>query len=403
MLDLRNDFRIKSKADLKTLSFKINATTENGLPQELVHEAFRKLHTIKGTAQTFGFVPAGKIAHALEDLLADGIADDPARKVLLLEGIKRLILSLDNDAQDESESFQDGINSKKGSSGAATIFVSKIPPDEFYRFAEHEKDRLIKAAADRQIASIETHFETADIAKQFAGFRERLAAECEVIASMPCHSAKGGKTAIRTYFAIDDISLGMKNLADEFSSNVALQTISPGSENALRDVMQGLWMHAADLGRQLGSDVRILLSTNELDPPSDKIGLLFDILLHLVRNAIDHSKSKMANITIRLEFALDSLKLEFSDDGFGIDLAKVRATATEKGLISPETAISDDEVMKMIFLPGFSTAKKITEVSGRGYGLDAVRKSVTDVNGTIYVATEQNERTTFEIYLPNPQ
>ena len=383
MLDLPNDFLLKSKADLEILSLKIKANLRSSLPHEFVHEAFRKFHTIKGTAQTFGFVPAGKIAHALEDMLAGGVADDSAGKKRLLHGIDRLIGALDNNARDEPENMPVQTDSARDPSHAPTIFISNIPLDEFQRFADHEKDRLISAAADKRIASIEASFETAALASQFTDFRERLAAECEIIASFPSQSRAGdGTNSFRTYFAADENSVGIKKLAEEFSARIDLHTIPPGTHNAFCDVIRRLGIHAAELGRPLAKDVRIVVSVNALDVPANRTSLIFDILLHLVRNAIDHHGGDRVNITIALTLASDGLMLKFSDDGSGIDVELVRKAATEKGLISPKDTACDSEIKDMIFLPGLSTAKQVTEVSGRGYGLDAVKRSVTDGGDT---------------------
>jgi two-component system chemotaxis sensor kinase CheA len=166
-----------------------------------------------------------------------------------------------------------------------------------------------------------------------------------------------------------------------------------------------------DLCQASGKLVQLRLSgeTSELD--STVIEKLVDPLTHLVRNALDHGieapadrvaagKLETATLTLHAEHRGGNIEIVVSDDGRGINRERVRAKALELGLIEPQEAISDERVQELIFAPGFSTAEKLNELSGRGVGLDVVRKNVGELNGSIKVESEPGQGTRFVIRLP---
>lgn len=138
-----------------------------------------------------------------------------------------------------------------------------------------------------------------------------------------------------------------------------------------------------------------------------------DPLVHLLRNAVDHgiepreerlakSKPETAEIVLTANQEEGHILITLKDDGKGINPEKVRTSAIKRGIISAETAnnMSDDEILDLIFSPGISTAEKITEISGRGVGLDIVRNNIEKINGSVSLSTKVDEGTTFTIKLP---
>ncbi len=123
-------------------------------------------------------------------------------------------------------------------------------------------------------------------------------------------------------------------------------------------------------------------------------------LLHLVRNAVDHAVETRGKIEITLETEPDGWRLKVSDDGRGIDAESIKAKAKEKNLLDGSGNLTDIELIELIFLPEFSTKTSLTEISGRGFGLDAVKSSVEKTGGTIKVESKRGKGATFEIFLP---
>ncbi len=156
-------------------------------------------------------------------------------------------------------------------------------------------------------------------------------------------------------------------------------------------------------------DLKVVGGNTELD--KTVLEEIIDPLLHLVRNGLDHGietpkqrratgKPERANLTLQALNQGTRVTLRIIDDGRGIDLERIRAKAIERGLISESQPLNKQELLELIFLPGFSTADSLTDVSGRGVGMDVVREAVKRLKGTIGVESEIGEGSTFTIHLP---
>ena len=168
-----------------------------------------------------------------------------------------------------------------------------------------------------------------------------------------------------------------------------------------------------DLARKLNKKVQLIIEGEDTELDRSILDKLEDPLIHLVRNALDHgieppeervAKGKPEVGTIRL-FAYhegDHIVVGIQDDGRGIDPEKVKKKALEKGLITPEQAaqMSDKEAYELIFLPGFSTADKVSDVSGRGVGMDVVASTIHSLRGSIEIDSEPGRGTTILLKLP---
>jgi two-component system chemotaxis sensor kinase CheA len=170
---------------------------------------------------------------------------------------------------------------------------------------------------------------------------------------------------------------------------------------------------ARDLARSLGKDVELVLIGEETEIDKTMIEDLSDPIIHLIRNAVDHGvegaeerrmagKSEKADVRLEARQEGDHIVILVSDDGHGMNAEKLRAKAIEKGLISDEEANTMDErqSFNLVFLPGFSLASKVSDVSGRGVGMDVVRTNIQKLNGTIDITSVQGKGTTFVISLP---
>uniref|UniRef100_UPI0035B30F5F chemotaxis protein CheA n=1 Tax=Zoogloea sp. TaxID=49181 RepID=UPI0035B30F5F len=170
---------------------------------------------------------------------------------------------------------------------------------------------------------------------------------------------------------------------------------------------------ARDLARNLGKDVELVLSGEETEIDKTMIEDLSDPIIHLIRNAVDHgvedTQERLANgkpekSIVRLEARQegDHIVILVADDGRGMNAERLRAKAVEKGLITDEEANTMDERQSynLVFLPGFSMASQISDVSGRGVGMDVVRTNIQKLNGSIDIRSSLGKGTTFVISLP---
>jgi two-component system chemotaxis sensor kinase CheA len=168
-----------------------------------------------------------------------------------------------------------------------------------------------------------------------------------------------------------------------------------------------------DVARDLGRDVQVRMDGETLEADRDVLENLFEPLLHLVRNAVDHGveneaarqaagKPAAATLWLRARRAGETLVIDVEDDGRGLDLAALRARVVERGLLtaSAVAALTDQEAADLVFLPGLSTAASVSTLSGRGVGMDAVRSAVQAAGGHVAIASRQGQGTCVSLALP---
>ncbi|MGJ3522393.1 Hpt domain-containing protein [Nitratidesulfovibrio sp. D1] len=168
-----------------------------------------------------------------------------------------------------------------------------------------------------------------------------------------------------------------------------------------------------DLSRKSGKEVDLILEGEETELDKSVVEVIGDPLVHLIRNAVDHgvesedervAKGKKAKgkVTLRAYHKGNSVAIEIEDDGKGIDPEKMREVAVRKGIVSPDEAkaMDDREAMELIFAPGFSSAEKITDISGRGVGMDVVRTNIKNLKGSVSIHSEIGKGTRFTLSLP---
>ena len=168
---------------------------------------------------------------------------------------------------------------------------------------------------------------------------------------------------------------------------------------------------ARDVSKELGKDIELVINGAETELDKSVVEKIGDPLMHLVRNAMDHgiepaavraAKGKPVKGRVELNAFHDSgsIVIEVVDDGGGLNKERIEAKALEKGIIQPGQSLSDAEIVNLIFEAGFSTVEKVTNLSGRGVGMDVVRKNITALRGTVHVETEPDAGSRFTIRLP---
>lgn len=166
-----------------------------------------------------------------------------------------------------------------------------------------------------------------------------------------------------------------------------------------------------DLQRDLNKKIDLVIEGEETELDKSVVEDLLDPIMHCVRNSVDHGietpevrvaagKPETGTVLLKASNEGNQIVIEIKDDGAGIDVAKVRKKAIEKGLIHPDKVISDNDAYQLIMQPGFSTADKISNISGRGVGLDVVKTMINNLKGTISVASQKGQGTSFIIKLP---
>jgi two-component system chemotaxis sensor kinase CheA len=200
----------------------------------------------------------------------------------------------------------------------------------------------------------------------------------------------------------------ISRIADELQASVMSIRMLP-----VRTVFQRFPRLVRDLARSLGKEIRLVIEGDGIELDKTILEQIGDPLVHLIRNAVDHGieppeerrvsgKDGAGQLTLRAAQEAGGVTIEVTDDGKGLDAAALKRKAVEKGLLTPEAAaaMSQEAAFQLIFLPGLTTAAKVTDVSGRGVGMDVVRSNVRNLQGAIEIRSKRGRGTTLLIKLP---
>ena len=166
-----------------------------------------------------------------------------------------------------------------------------------------------------------------------------------------------------------------------------------------------------DVSKELGKDIELTVAGADTELDKSMVEKLSDPLMHIVRNALDHGieskelrlyKGKPAQGQLKLSACHESgsVVIEIADDGAGLNIERIRAKAIEKNIISADQELAEEDIYKLIFAPGFSTAAAVTNLSGRGVGMDVVKRNIEELRGQIQISSVPDQGTVFRIRLP---
>lgn len=371
-----------------------------------LNTVFRAFHSIKGNAPFFGLFHLKRLAHSLEGLLdalrSQKIALTPNVLDLLLLGADRLGAMLDRLHSNGPE------------------LLDNEPLNEFYSSVEQA---LQSSMAEVQVRSFETNLPDAPLRTDPKDPKERTlrvkeqaidaflgsVSELVVVEEMyenlhsRLYSMEGAGELVREMRRIND---GLRELSTKLQKEILeIRRIPVGN------LLQRMPRLVRDIANQ--THKRIQCSLDNADLPVDKslLEVLEAPLVHMVRNAADHGietpairqahgKSPEGSILLRAYEDTQFVTIEIQDDGKGIDHNALLRKAREKGLIGSQESLNQGQIEELLFLPGLSTAEKVSDISGRGVGMDVVKTMVLQAGGRIEVFSELNQGARFRIQLP---
>ena len=200
----------------------------------------------------------------------------------------------------------------------------------------------------------------------------------------------------------------ISRIADELQTSVMSIRMLP-----VKTVFQRFPRLVRDLARSLGKEVRLVIEGEAIELDKTILEQIGDPLVHVIRNAVDHGleapeerlasgKTAAGQVILRASHEAGGVVIEVTEDGRGIDADALKRKAVEKGLLTREAAdgMTEEAAFQLVFLPGLTTAAKLTDVSGRGVGMDVVRSNVRNLQGTIEIRSKRGQGTTFLIKLP---
>lgn len=409
--ELVGDFVVESREHLDSIEGRLLVLEQNPGEMETIHAVFRSFHTIKGLAGFLEFTPIRDVAHEVETLL--DLARDS--KLVITPAVVDVVL-------ESADYLKQAINMvEAGLSGGDVCLVPAdkgllrritkcfAPPEavveaststEAAPSAEVAPEPAIaaRAAAHKAPDSSSVRVETAKL-----DYLMDMVGEMVIAQSLIRHNPSLAQ--VQDPRLAGDLSQLARITSDVQRTAMDMRMIPIGQ------LFQRTGRMVRDLSRKAGK--RVELETIGEDTELDKTIAeeLSDPLLHMVRNSIDHGieppdlraasgKDPVARVKLAAYHNGGQIIIEISDDGRGLDREKILNKAMRNGLIEAGTHLSDNEVFNLIFEPGFSTAEQVTDISGRGVGMDVVRKHVQKLRGRIEIQSKPGQGTTFLLRLP---
>lgn len=223
-----------------------------------------------------------------------------------------------------------------------------------------------------------------------------------VIRSASCHA----HPMVRQHAALAELMESAAALVEQIRDRALNLRMVP-----IGEVFQRFPRVVRDVCKELGKRIELNISGADTELDKSMVEKLTDPLLHIVRNAMDHGIESMAErvaagkpeqgaLTLNAYHQSGTVVIEISDDGRGLDTDKILRKAIERGLVAPDAKLAERDIFNLIFAPGFSTAEKVTDLSGRGVGMDVVRQNIEQLRGTVDIRSTRGAGTSIQIHLP---
>ncbi|ACH39394.1 sensor histidine kinase CheA and response receiver CheY associated with MCPs of class 40H [Citrifermentans bemidjiense Bem] len=368
----------------------------------LLHELLRNAHTLKGSARMVGLSDISAITHTMEEQL---------------KGMERGERQVDADAIDLLLKGADAV-----ALITSALLRGEVPDLDVERFvAEYDRGELTRpapsetreAAAEQQSETVRANVKTLDHLVNLIGEmiinKKRLEAKLltlkEIAASLPADQAQSLTLFRRD---LEEDVLYQDYLIQELHEKAMALRMLP-----LRSISDGFERLVRDLAQQLGKEVRLQITGHGIEMDRVLLEGLKPMLIHLLTNAVCHGiesphertaagKPREGVVSLSARHEGRSVIVEVADDGKGMDPARIKAAALAKGVIDPREAeaMGDEEALYLTFWPGFSTAEIVTDISGRGVGMDVVKRNIERVKGNITLTSEKGSFSRVTLQLP---
>lgn len=415
--DIYSGFVVEAREHLDAAEAQLLILESDPGKVEAVHTVFRAFHTIKGAASCLDLVSFQSLAHETESLLElarrGALRISGAAMELVFEAVdamKRLVSGVevllqsgtppaaDPGLDDLVVRLRDQVRAAGGtdeSGGSSVVFAAEIPAPPGAG-APRSGESAAPGVSVKEPVRVDA--DRLDRLVNLIG--ELVIAESMVSQSGELRGLGSGSLLGKSVGHLDKITRELQ----EMGMSLRMVPVRPLFRKMARVVR--------DLSHKLGKPVDFHTSGEEIEIDRAIVNCVTDALVHILRNAIDHGieggseqralagKPPVGRLHLRASHREGCIVIEVEDDGRGLDAAAIRAKAIEKGILRNGDPLSDQDALRLIFLPGFSTASVVTEVSGRGVGLDVVRTSVESLRGRIDVQSRPGQGTVFRLRLP---
>ena len=455
-LEILHDFYGESAESLAAVEEKILALEADPTDLETIHALFRTFHSMKGSAGFLQLEVLGKLAHETENMLdrarngallfddnsiallltsidlARGLNDNigaflekgaiPADATLrhlrvgdhvamirrFLAGARPVVeppkpigkILVERGAvapADVGEAVTEQLAGSPNTLGTILVDKGKVTPEKVGEALAEQRAQAVQPAVQKTISAIRVDTERLDAMMNSVG--EIVIAQSH---ALKLATEMEGEHAERLQTALYEVERLSRNLQDVVMG-VRMMPIGPTFKQFARFVR--------DSSRELGKEVNFVVTGEETELDKTVIEKIGDPLKHLIRNSLDHgletpeerlAAGKSAKGTLELKAAHEggSVIIEVIDDGHGIRRDKVLAKAIAKGLVAADQEVSDEQIRRLIFQPGFSTAEQVSALSGRGVGMDVVKRNVDELRGSVDIESEEGKGSVLRIRLP---
>jgi len=434
--DLVKEFLVESSENLDRLDQDFVALEKDATARDRLASIFRTIHTIKGTCGFLGLSKLESVTHVGESLLSklrDGemtaTSDIISGLLAMVDAVREILASIESAGNEGNGDYTKIIANltrlKDAAQGAVAPAAPAVPA-------------AVAPAAPVAPAEAPTPDEHAGQAELDAPAAIAKAAGGDSGKSSDSPASGSANSAIRVDVGLLDKLMNLvgelvlaRNQILQFSATLESATLTGSTqrlnlittelqEGVMKTRMQpigNVWSKfpriVRDLAQLCGKQVRVEMEGRETELDKTINEAIKDPLTHIIRNSVDHGietperrrtagKKEEGRLYLRAFHEGGQVNIEIIDDGGGVPLDRVKAKAMERGLVSAEQAakMTEREVLNLLFLPGFSTAEKITNVSGRGVGLDVVKTNIEKIGGTVDLQSKLGEGTTLRIRIP---
>jgi two-component system chemotaxis sensor kinase CheA len=444
-IEIVEDFVAESEENLCRIEVSLMDLEQNPGDVDIINTIFRPFHTIKGVSGFLNLNRINKLAHSAENLL------DKARSgEIRVEGATvDIILAAVDMLKKMVADVRDGLEQGGALDNGIDIFDLKKQIDDIISQADQSGDKpLGQILVDRTDLSRENLAEALNSQKEQPDKKigqillESGKVESKQVVAALREQKKIGKKHVDFNVKVDtkklddlvdmagelvivqsmlrenisELSISEKKL---FQNLGHLKQIASGLQNTamsmrmvpVKQTFQKMVRLVRDLARHSGKEVALVMTGEDTEIDRNVVEELYDPMVHMIRNALDHGvefpdereaagKDKKGTVHLKAYHKSGNVVIEIEDDGKGLSKERILEKAREKNLISEDERLPEQEIFNLIFEAGFSTAKEVTDISGRGVGMDVVRKSIEKLRGRVEINSRPGRGSTFMINLP---
>jgi two-component system chemotaxis sensor kinase CheA len=424
--ELANLFIAEALDHLGTIEAKLLELDERPEDTNLLNDIFRPFHTVKGNASALGIVSVERVAHKVENLLdlarSGRIQVGETEVDLVLRAVDVLSLMINDVGQRLAG------QPRKATGAEAVSLVQQV-------------ERLIAGLLEGGAAAVAPAMDTPELVVVAA---DEPAFEQDRRGATPSRRRDDVPMLAGTATAIKVDTRKLDNIVDVVGELIVVQSLiqqDPAlsalvdgrlarnmaqlrrltadlQRNSMalrmvpiRQAFQKVARVVRDISRKAGKPVDLVITGEDTELDRKMVEEITDPLMHMARNSVDHGiefpdvreangKPARATVSLSAYYQGSHVIIEVKDDGAGLNTQRILESARRKGLIAPDASPAPDDIHRLIFEPGFSTAAKVTEVSGRGVGMDVVRRNIESLRGRVDIRTETGRGSAFLVRLP---